>query len=126
MSRCTYDQGKHRGVGKYCSRECRDKYWKGPNNPNYIDGKGTNAHGSNWQAQRRKALKRDNHTCQDCALTDSESLEQFGQPLTVHHKIPFRFFGDDYETANRLTNLITLCHACHRKEEAKLQFQTKA
>ena len=111
---------KNKGSGKYCSRECRDEHWKGEYNPLYINGNGVSWHGPNWQSQRRKALKRDDHTCQHCGLTQDDSLKDFGQPLVVHHIKPFRLF-DDYKKANRLANLITLCHACHRESESKLQ-----
>jgi len=46
----------------------------------------------------KEALKRDNFKCQGCGETEF---------LEVHHKIP------NLET---LDNLITFCHACHKKE----------
>jgi len=36
----------------------------------------------------------------------------------VHHLRPFRCFGlSRHLEANALTNLIALCHSCHRKAE---------
>lgn len=110
-----------RGLGKYCSRKCRDEHWKGKNTPNYINGNRSNWHGPNWYSQRRKTLKRDNYTCQNCGLTKEQSKIKFNQPLVVHHKIPFRLFNGDYKRANDLINLITLCHSCHRAAEAEFQ-----
>ena len=84
----------------------------GPNNPNYTGA--VDAHkkyyGPNWRAQRRKARKRDNYTCQVCGITE----EEYGQELSVHHITPFVFF-ESYLEANRLENLLSVCEICHRK-----------
>ncbi len=45
-----------------------------------------------------EAEERDRHKCVGCGRTDG---------LEVHHKI---------EGIEKLDNLITLCHACHKKE----------
>lgn len=109
-----------KGGGRYCSRECRDKHRVGKNHPGFIDGSGVSCHGPNWQAQRRKALKRDGHICQHCHMTQEESDLKYGLALAVHHVQPSRIFGEDYLAANSLSNLITLCFGCHRIAEAKL------
>ncbi|GAB4269794.1 MAG: ATP-dependent helicase MrfA [Candidatus Promineifilaceae bacterium] len=78
-----------------------------------------NNYGPNWQKQRQQALSRDNHTCQVCGA--KEGL------LHVHHIRPFREFGyipgknNNYQQANQLENLITLCPRCHRQAEAGQQ-----
>jgi DEAD/DEAH box helicase domain-containing protein len=41
----------------------------------------------------------------------------------VHHKLPFRQFSG-YRQANQLSNLITLCPACHRRAEAAVQMRS--
>ena len=46
----------------------------------------------------KEALKRDSFKCCHCLKTEF---------LEVHHKIP---------NLEKLNNLITLCHACHKKE----------
>jgi DEAD/DEAH box helicase domain-containing protein len=77
-----------------------------------------NDYGPNWQEQRQKALARDNHRCRTCGAT-----AQPGQGLHVHHLRPFREYGyvsgrnRNYERANRLDNLLTLCASCHRRAE---------
>ncbi len=108
----------------FCSTECsanwRFEYFSGPNNPCWKGGK-VPYYGSNWNRQRRKARKRDNHTCQRCGVTSDE----LGQRLDVHHIVPFRHFltlyGDDPETAakkaNKLSNLICYCRVCHATVE---------
>lgn len=102
------------GAGKYCSRECRDKHRRGDNHPQYIHGTRSDEYGSNWQAQRRKARKRDSFKCQECGVR--------GVPLDVHHIKPRRDF-DDVKTSNILSNLVTLCKPCHRRADAEIQRQ---
>jgi hypothetical protein len=96
------------GGGKFCTRECRDTHWKGEITPNWQDGGGVYKRGSNWQSIRRRILKRDDYTCQQCGANEN---------LHVHHKTPFRMFDDD-GVANDESNLVTLCAPCHRKEDA--------
>jgi 5-methylcytosine-specific restriction endonuclease McrA len=101
-----------RGCGKYCNRACRDEHRTGVNHPQYLNGQAQERRGPNWHAQRRKALKRDNSTCQHC----------HNPGCHVHHIKPFRHYGlDRYKEANRLSNLIVLCDKCHRTEEVKIQ-----
>lgn len=81
-------------------------------------------YGPNWSEQRRKALERDTPedgdepVCQRCGMTDSTHKAEYGSALYVHHITPRREFVDatgeyDYEAANRLENLITVCCECH-------------
>lgn len=94
---------------RYCTRECRDKYWVGKQTPNWQDGIGVYKRGSNWHSIRRKVIRRDDFECQKCGN---------GENLHVHHIVPFRMYDSDVE-ANRMENLITLCAPCHRAEDAK-------
>jgi len=102
--------------GDGCRAEWHSRKFSGENNPQWNGGK-LHYYGPNWKRQRRKARERDNHTCQDCGTHTSE-LEK---AIPVHHITPRRDFienGDlDYEAANDLNNLITLCPPCHRKWE---------
>lgn len=120
---------------KTCSRECHLAWYRnnedrkqkisaafaGPNHPLW---KGGMAHqqlgyrGTNWQTQRAKALKRDGYCCVDCGMTDAESLEKYGEGLSVDHVVPYHNFGN-YKEANRLSNLESRCKACHRTAESK-------
>lgn len=110
----TTHQVRTRG-SNYCSRECmgiaKSRSMRAAGNHNYKGGK-TVYRGRNWGQQSRLALKRDNYHCQIChkKLTGKWS---YG----VHHIIPYREFNGDYETANQLSNLITLCRSCHAKVE---------
>ena len=105
------------GAGKYCNRECRDAHRVKENHPQYLNGSSQEKRGTNWQSQRRKALKRDSYTCQVCGA--------FGED--VHHIIPFREFGlERFLDANKLDNLTTLCHVCHRKADTEIQRKDRA
>jgi len=102
-----YEEGKTR----FCSHECmvtwRGQKYSGENHPRWKDN-GAYYRGPNWRRQREKARERDDNECQECGSTESA--------LDVHHIIPFDEF-DDYERANRLKNLTTLCDSCHSNVE---------
>jgi 5-methylcytosine-specific restriction endonuclease McrA/predicted DNA-binding transcriptional regulator AlpA len=78
-----------------------DKCWRWRGGSNHYRG-------PNWQQQRRAARKRDNYTCQRCGITEAE----LGQNLDAHHILLFSGI-DDFEEANRLSNLICYCKRCH-------------
>lgn len=65
--------------------------------------------GSNWKQQREKTLKRDGYKCQICHKKVGRKSHDYG----IHHIIAFRLFDGDYEQANQLSNLVTLCRHCH-------------
>ena len=79
-------------------------------------------YGPNWKRQRRKALKRDNFTCQICGCTDFSPRTE----PDVHHIYRRRAFGyipgenENFRWANHLHNLISLCASCHRRVEMKV------
>lgn len=116
----TRTQIERRHGGKYCSRACMGKAASKrlleTGGPNYQGGiTKTNYkyyRGSNWDSQKRKAMKRDNKECQVC-----HSRGLFSR-LGVHHIKPYRFFDGDFESANQLSNLITLCQKHHVMVEA--------
>lgn len=62
-------------------------------------------------AQKRKARTRDKRLCQTCGALGTD----------VHHIVPFRWFDGDWQKANALANLVTLCKPCHRKADAVAQ-----
>ena len=100
---------RHKGAGKFCTRHCRDANRIRENHPQFI-GRPAHHRGPNWMAQKRKARRRDNHTCGHCRRPGED----------VHHIRPFRLFTD-YRVANALANLITLCRPCHRRADAAFQ-----
>lgn len=68
-------------------------------------------YGPNWPAQSRRCLERDGSTCQHCG-----SIEHLH---AAHIIARGRFALDQYEEANTLENLITLCKSCHTRFDAQ-------
>jgi 5-methylcytosine-specific restriction endonuclease McrA len=95
-----------------CSHACSVAYRAvTPNATNRVSGSVVEPqpYGALWRQRRRLALERDGRICQMCG----------GRPSRphVHHIVPLRYFGEDYEAAHALTNLLTLCHPCHLRME---------
>jgi hypothetical protein len=74
--------------------------------PNFIGGK--SYRGWNWRTVKNGAKTRDNNRCVKCGISERISFEKFGQPLQVDHIIPYKITRD-----SSLSNLQTLCCACH-------------
>lgn len=102
---------------RFCSVECRSIHtsqaYRGEGNPHWTGGTlPLSAYGPNWGRQNRKARRRDKHTCQVCGYVSGGDTI-----LDVHHIRPLKEFDGDWQTANRLSNLITLCRDCHAAVE---------
>jgi DEAD/DEAH box helicase domain-containing protein len=76
-----------------------------------------NDYGPDWPRISVAVRTRDKFRCQVCGAVEN------GREHDVHHKIPFRSFSTATE-ANRLDNLITLCHADHRKAEQNVRIRS--
>jgi 5-methylcytosine-specific restriction endonuclease McrA len=96
-----------------CSNQCRSEYGASIRAKQLYRGGGVKSRGMNWKKQSRLAKKRDNYTCQVCGRDGR--IEHFH--ISVHHIIPYREFREDYEAANNLSNLVSLCPSCHPKVE---------
>lgn len=104
---------ERREESRFCSHDCWYKFirlhpdkhpsWRGGRFPYY---------GGDWNEKSRQARMRDNNTCQRCGKYQTEPL------LDVHHIKPRRFF-EFWKNANDLSNLITLCKACHKLSEPR-------
>jgi len=105
--------------------DCQAK-WKSENvfgkrHPNWKGGH-ERGYGPNWREKRRERLEHDNYECVVCGLSNEKHRKLHDCGLHVHHiqrKEQFRNSkGElDYERANRLENLITLCCRCHNRWE---------
>lgn len=99
-----------------CSKECfaimQSALKRGSGNPNYRGGS-VEYRGANWRRQSRLARIRDGYTCQICHKKVGKKRHDHG----VHHIKPYREFNGNFESANKLTNLITLCNSCHSTVE---------
>lgn len=97
---------------RFCSTDCWYKHVRlNPSASGTYRGGFEPYYGPDWASQAKKARERDNHTCQDCGL------RQYNPRLDVHHLVPRRAFNGDYQAANVLDNLVTLCKACHTTRE---------
>lgn len=99
---------------RFCSYDCAAAWQKGENHSNWQGGHGA-WRGPNWRKQSKAARKRDKNTCQRCGVTSKE----LDRPLDVHHIIPWRDFDNDWEKANVLSNLTSLCQRCHTSIEPR-------
>ena len=68
--------------------------------------------GGGWDATRRRVLKRDDHACRFCGVTDDQHRDEHDRGLHAHHIIPKNDGGSDDES-----NLLTVCCRCHRTLE---------
>lgn len=76
-----------------------------------------NDYGPNWQRIREKIIHRDGNRCRACG----KSFES--QNLHVHHIQPFKSFADS-ELANKASNLVSLCPACHNLAEINVRIRS--
>ena len=61
----------------------------------------------------RAALARDGGACRVCGKAPTKP-----RYLHVHHIRPAYLFDGDWESANDLSNLVTLCATCHKGVES--------
>jgi len=77
----------------------------------------SNNYGPGWAVLKRSILARDGYRCRACGTSGDEST------LHVHHIQPFKTF-ESVELANRPSNLVTLCPACHRLAEQNVHLRS--
>ena len=101
--------------GPLCASRHRSLQFRGEKHPRWR-GVHHFYRGPNWHAQRARARKRANYTCQDCGAVEKPQQWHFD----VDHIKPFSAFRS-YRQANLLSNLRLLCRQCHlshSKEQA--------
>jgi hypothetical protein len=107
----------------FCSQECH-KSWMSQNivgeaHPDYEGGRSRLSRGPDWNGQRKKAIQRDGGECVACGMSRRQHRDEYGYDLHVHHIEARRTF-DDLAEANKLSNLVTLCHSCHGLYEGSM------
>jgi 5-methylcytosine-specific restriction endonuclease McrA len=112
ITRKCMNSGKRTPKHVFCSLVCTGQWQSshrvGPDHPRWKGGYPP-YYAPHWRDQRALVLDRDNHTCQRCGITQ----QQLDAQLHIHHIRPLLSFGEDYDAANALTNLITYCPSCH-------------
>ncbi|SFR71207.1 HNH endonuclease [Halogeometricum rufum] len=111
----------------FCSKKCRSAYFSerfsGSNHPNWKEDPRQHYYGANWEEQRSKRIALDGRECFSCGISDKKHQNIYSNSLHVHHIVPrseFRGEGRlDWEQANKLTNLVSLCSSCHSRLEGK-------
>lgn len=110
-----------RGDSTFCSDKCFSGWLSdeqsGSGNPQWKGGS-PDYYGENWPKERRRALNRDEYSCQVCEMARNEHYAQFETDLHVHHKLPIRTFNEP-EDANYPENLVTVCQTHHNEIESK-------
>lgn len=107
--KATYRDGKvlwNKGKTGVYSKETRRRIGEGR-----IGQKPANWKGGSWIYWQRKALERDNYTCQNCGLKEPEIAE-------ACHLIPIKGLKNRVKSGNKLNkldNLVTLCPNCHKR-----------
>ncbi len=82
-----------------------------------------NIYGPGWQKRRAEVRLRDGYHCQVCGAGEAEREHD------VHHITPLRTFQDpnglvNFERANRMENLVTLCPNCHHRAETAVRVRS--
>lgn len=98
--------------GRFCSHRCRSIAM--------IESNEEVTYNQGWAELRRKAIQRDEETCQECGIHRSA----LDHDLDVHHIKPVREFNDPMD-ANTLTNVVCLCRSCHISIEWTLRSTNK-
>lgn len=112
-TRGQYNADRSRFCGEDCKNEWMSENLRGEDNPNYSGGH-EHDRGPLWNKIAERVRERDKYTCQDCGKSQGKNIEETGLRLQAHHIQPIDTF-DSHEKANRLENLVALCHECHPK-----------
>lgn len=89
-------------IGIFCSVKCYGDYTsihqRGVDHPAFENGETPNKYPREFARARKAVLNRDGYKCRLCGATE---------PILVHHV-------DENSEHNDESNLVTLCHGCHR------------
>ena len=111
---------------RFCSQDCLHR-WRSENerSKNHSDWKGGYRRyysTADWKETAQQARESDGYACQACGISQEEHVEEYGRKLEIHHIKPLLEHRDeegeiDYEVANNLDNLVSLCSSCHTRYE---------
>ena len=136
-----YRQGKDRlliivdNSRVICSKQCLSLFYQtneerkekiskaftGSKHPNWLGGLSRGLdhfRGPDWKRLAEKVRKRQKYCCAECGIHQDET----GRKLDVNHIERYHNFTD-HRKANRLNNLIALCHSCHMLQEQRENVQ---
>lgn len=91
----------------FCGRVCVSQFFTGENSSAWRGGSDPNR-GSGWLKIAEQARSRDGYRCRRCGKTQEDNKQR----LSVDHIRAWREF-ENPEEANDLSNLASLCRACH-------------
>lgn len=101
---------------QYCNSRCYARSRRGVGNHKWNGGLNPFYYGPDWKQIAEQARQRDGYRCQRCGKAQKDCP----RALDVHHIRPYTSFGhQQFDAANQLSNLITLCHPCHMMLEGK-------
>jgi len=104
-----------RSKNQFCDNVCQAQWlsenYTGEGAPNWTGGCPTYL-GPRWDDKRKQILRRDNHQCALCGLSNDGHKALYGRELSVHHMTP-RDECQGWEEANSAENLLTTCLVCH-------------
>jgi len=92
---------------RFCSRECKVRWYRGEQVYNYKGGQARDHYASAFWLKRAQEIRERDKVCQHCGYVPADD-----EALHVHHIIPWEVSHDDSPS-----NLIALCPSCHKKAD---------
>jgi 5-methylcytosine-specific restriction endonuclease McrA len=76
-----------------------------------------------FDGQSEEVFERDNWECQECGMSQEQSIILFNRKLYIHHKDGMGSGSSNIN--NDINNLITLCPRCHGRIHRKIYFEER-
>jgi len=94
---------------RFCSYECRGRYYNGEKSCQWQGGKSFEPYGLAFNNKLKEVIrKRDSFRCQECFRHQDELYSKSGRKYKLHiHHIDYN------KKNNNQNNLISLCRSCH-------------
>lgn len=78
-----------------------------------------------FDGQKEEVLERDNWKCQECGMSQEQSIVIFNRQLSIHHIDGNGAYTPKERKNNNINNLITMCMRCHKILHMKLSMGDK-